>query len=103
MIPSFTIPDMKDSIMLILIGLFGAGGQLGLTYAMQKAPASEVSIYDYAGLLFSALLGYFALGERLTATTIIGAGLIIAGGLWSFFYNQFRQSIVTVGDTKHSA
>ncbi|MFQ8819489.1 MAG: hypothetical protein ACLR8R_10270 [Oscillospiraceae bacterium] len=50
-------------MMLILIGIFGAGGQIGLTYAYQKAPAAEVSIYDYSGIIFSAILGYVLLDE----------------------------------------
>ena len=59
--------------MLILIGIFGAGGQIGLTYAYQKAPAAEVSIYDYSGIIFSAILGYVLLDESLSLSTIVGA------------------------------
>ena len=91
MIPGFVVPTARDLLILFFIGLFGAGGQLGLTYAMQRAPASEVSIYDYAGIIFSAIWGYTALHETLTAPTMIGALLITAGGAWLFFYNR-RQS-----------
>jgi len=92
MIPTFVVPSWKDMVMLCLIGVFGAGGQIGLTYAYQKAPASEVSIYDYSGIIYSALLGYFLLGEELTSSTVIGALLITAGGLWSYLYNR-RQAV----------
>ena len=60
-------------MMLILIGIFGAGGQIGLTYAYQKAPVAEVSIYDYSGIIFSAILGYVLLDESLSLSTIVGA------------------------------
>jgi len=89
MVPTFVVPTGKNLVYLLLIGLFGAAGQLGLTYAMQKAPASETSVYDYSTIIISALLGYFVLGEKLTATTIIGSTLIIAGGMWSYWYNRF--------------
>ena len=88
MIPSFVVPTPRDLIMLILIGIFGAGGQIGLTYAYQKAPAAEVSIYDYSGIIFSAILGYVLLGESLSLSTIVGAALITAGGLWSYCANR---------------
>lgn len=88
MIPTFVVPGWKDIIMLCLIGVFGAGGQICLTYAYQKAPASEVSIYDYSGIIYSALLGYFLLGEELTLPTVVGALLITAGGLWSYLYHR---------------
>ncbi|MEI3307221.1 MAG: DMT family transporter [Dysosmobacter sp.] len=79
MIPSFVVPTPGDLMMLILIGIFGAGGQIGLTYAYQKAPAAEVSIYDYSGIIFSAILGYVLLDESLSLSTIVGAALITAG------------------------
>lgn len=88
MIPSFVVPPWRDVGMLCLIGIFAAGGQIGLTYAYQKAPASAVSIYDYSGIIYSALLGYFLLGEELTASTALGALLITAGGLWSYLYDR---------------
>lgn len=91
MIPTFIIPSPKDLLMLFLIGVFGAGGQMGLTYAMQNAPASEVSVYDYVGLPISALLGYLALDEKLTATTLIGGLLIIIGGVWSFLRDRLQK------------
>lgn len=85
MIPGYVSPTAKEWLMLVLIGVFGAMGQIFLTYSFQKAPASEVSVYDYSGILFSALLGLLVLGERLTANTVIGGALIIASGLWSYF------------------
>lgn len=84
MIPSFVVPAPRDLMMLVLIGIFGAGGQIGLTYAYQKASAAEVSIYDYSGIIFSAILGYVLLGESLSLSTVVGAALITAGGLWSY-------------------
>ena len=88
MLPSFVVPSWRDAAMLCLIGLFGAGGQIGLTCAYQKAPASEVSIYDYSGIIYSALLGYLLLDEKLSVSTAMGALLITAGGLWAFLYNR---------------
>ena len=91
MIPAFVVPSPRDMALLCLIGVFGAGGQIGLTYAYQKAPASEVSIYDYSGIVFSALLGYFLLGEELTGSTVLGALLICGGALWAYLYNRRQE------------
>ena len=81
MLPTFTMPTFRDVIMLILIGVFAAGGQIGLTFAYQKAPASEVSIYQYSGVVFTALLSYLIFHETLTATSIIGAIVILAASV----------------------
>ena len=91
MLPSFVMPSGRDLCMLFLIGVFAAGGQIGLTYAYQKAPASEVSIYDYVGIVISMLLGYFVLGEPLTPATVLGGLLITGSALWSYFYNRHHE------------
>ena len=84
MIPSWVFPTPKQWFMLILIGLFGSLGQIFITNAYQKAPAAEVSIYDYSGIIFSALIGTLLLHERLSASTVIGALLITAAGVLSY-------------------
>ena len=88
MLPSFTLPSGRDLVMLVLIGIFAAGGQVGLTFAYQKAPASEVSIYDYIGIVISMLLGWGVLSEPLTLFNCLGSGMIVCGALYSRFYNQ---------------
>ena len=80
--------------MLLGIGVFAAGGQIGLTYAYQKAPASEVSIYNYTGIIFSNVLGYAILGENFALSSVLGALLIITGGLLSYFYNYVKPKSV---------
>lgn len=88
MIADFVMPNFTEFILLLLIGVFAAGGQVSLTYAFRMAPASEVSIFDYAGIIFSSLLGYLILGESLTAKSIIGGLLIILASAMVFFYNR---------------
>lgn len=88
MLPTFTMPTFQDVIMLILIGVFAAGGQIGLTFAYQKAPASEVSIYDYVGIVVSMLIGQLVFSEPLTASSVLGAVLITSSALWSYWYNH---------------
>lgn len=91
MIPSFVIPSARDALFLILIGITGGFGQIALTCAYQMAPAAEISIYQYTGIIFTALMGYWVLGETLTATSVIG-GLMIAGAaLWSFRYHRRKK------------
>jgi len=56
----------------LLAGLFAGGGQMGITYAYRLAPAKEVSIYDYYGVIFSALLGLVIFGTLPDILSIIG-------------------------------
>ena len=56
MIGNFVVPSLSQLLFLILIGVFGSLGQAFITYAYRYAPASEISIYNYSGILFSLLL-----------------------------------------------
>lgn len=90
MLPTFSVPTPKELAALILIGVFAAGGQIGLTYAYQKAPAAEVSIYDYIGIVASMILGFVFFGEALSLTSVLGGVLITGAALWSYLYNHKR-------------
>ncbi|MEG1849836.1 MAG: DMT family transporter, partial [Oscillospiraceae bacterium] len=48
----FVMPTPYEAVMMLLIGVFGSMGQVLVTYAYKLAPAAEVSIYDYTGILF---------------------------------------------------
>ncbi|WP_455580827.1 DMT family transporter [Dysosmobacter sp.] len=92
MLPSFVVPSWKVFFMLLLIGVFAAGGQFLLTYAYQQAPASEVSIYQYSGVVFTAALSFLLLGESLSGSSIVG-GLVILGAIfWVFEYHRREQA-----------
>ncbi|MDO4314337.1 MAG: DMT family transporter [Oscillospiraceae bacterium] len=88
MLPNFVVPSPKVFLMLLMIGIFAAGGQFLLTYAYKMAPASEVSIYQYSGVVFTAILSFIVLGESLSSSSIVG-GLVILGAIfWVFEYHR---------------
>lgn len=91
MLPTFVIPSLKVAGMLLLIGVFAAAGQYFLTFAYQQAPASEVSIYQYSGVVFTALLSYLIFDEALSGTSIIGAVIILAAIFWVFENGRRRN------------
>lgn len=91
MIGNFVVPTGWDLVALLLVGVFGTLGQILLTYAYRLAPASYVSIYNYAGILFSMLMGYFILQQDVGINSIIGGGMIVFASLIVYLYNQRRS------------
>ena len=80
MLKDFVVPSFKQAVLLLLIGVFGSLGQAFITYAYRFAPASEISIYNYSGIIFSMILGFFILGEPVKFTSVI----VFQGRLFQF-------------------
>ena len=77
--------------MLLLAGLFASGGQFSITAAYSYAPANQISVYDYSMMIFSTLLGFFALGQVPDALSFIGYFVICAMAVLMFLYNRRRE------------
>ena len=88
MIPDIVLPTPTELLYLVLIGVFAALGQTGLTYSYHLAATTDVSIYNYSGVVWSALLGWAFLGEALPASSILGGALIILASLITFFHRK---------------
>lgn len=76
--------------MLLLAGLFAAGGQFSITSAYSYAPARKISIFDYSQIIFATLLGFLLFGEIPDVYSFIGYGLIILASLCMFLYNRTK-------------
>ncbi|HVI42472.1 MAG TPA: DMT family transporter [Anaerovoracaceae bacterium] len=85
---NMTLPSLSDFLLLLLMGTFGGFGQIALTYAYRMAPASEVSIYNYSGILFSMFFGYIILGETVSYTSLLGGALVILASLLTYRYSR---------------
>lgn len=81
----------KQLITLICAGCAAMGGQLCITRAYQKAPAKEISVFDYTQILFSALWGILFLGEFPDRYSIIGYILIIGVAVFKWAYTLKRD------------
>lgn len=78
------VPNLREALLLLGIGVGAAIGQFGLTLAYRYAPAAGVSIYSYTTIVFSALLGLMMWGEVPDTLSLIGGAMIIAGGTLAF-------------------
>lgn len=74
---------------LFMVGVCAAGGQFAITAAYTFAPSSEISIYDYSNIIFTAIEGYFFLGHQIPdMLSIVGYFIICLMAVWMFIYNN---------------
>ncbi len=76
----FVWPDWKGWLLLAGVGVGSFYGQLWMTIALRRAPASLVSPFSYLTPLMSFFYGLIFFGEKLSALSLFGAFLIIAAG-----------------------
>lgn len=67
----------QQLLFLLLAGVAAAGGQFAITAAYTKAPAKEISVFDYTQVIFAALLSLVVLGELPDVYSVIGYVIII--------------------------
>jgi drug/metabolite transporter (DMT)-like permease len=85
---------------LLLTGVFGAAGQLLMTYSYRYAEASTIAPLDYTSMIIAALLGYLVFDEVPSWSIWVGAPLVMASGLIIFWreyqLQQQRQASLTI-------
>lgn len=83
----------KQFGILLLAGCAAAGGQISITAAYTKAPAKEISVFDYSQIIFAALLGFVFLNQIPDILSIIGYIIIIGAAILKWYHsNAFGTS-----------
>lgn len=80
--------DMAQFACLMLAGVCAAGGQICITTAYTKAPAKEISVFDYTQIVFAALLGILFLDQIPDVLSIAGYIVIIGTAIFKWQYNM---------------
>ncbi len=88
------IDSIHHCITLIGIGFFFALFQWLLTQALTFAGANVVGGYTFFTAVFSTVLGFFFLGEKLSFPQITGSLLIVGAGIYVF--RQKRKKLIPI-------
>ena len=76
--------------MIASLGLLSGFGHYLYTVALGWGPASVVAPFNYGHLIFSAILGFLVFGYFPDLWAWVGAGLIVASGL----YIGYREAVL---------
>lgn len=83
--------------LLLMAGLFAAGGQFAITAAYTHAPSREISVYDYSQIIFAAIVGFFVFGDVPDLWSFVGYIIIISMAVWMFLYNNRNHALKNHG------
>lgn len=92
LVRSWVWPTPGDFLLIASCGVIAAIAMTLLTNAYRIAKASVVTSFEYTGMLWAPLWGFLFFGEIPHLTTLAGAGLIIAAGLFALSSPSAREN-----------
>lgn len=76
---------------LLLASVLVLVGYQSVILAMRTGEISFVAPFRYTSLIFSSLLGFFFFAEMPDSWTLVGAAIVIASGLYTFYREAKRR------------
>lgn len=90
-IMNFVQMNTLQVVYAILAGVAASFGQFGVTIAYKYAPAKEISIYNYFGVIFAAFFSMFLFESYPDYLSIVGYLVIFGSSLYMFFNNGTKK------------
>ncbi len=75
-------PSLEQWGLMVAIGVLGGTGHGLFIMAHQEAPASTVAPFMYVQIIWALGLGWVVFGDWPELVTLVGAAVIVAGGLY---------------------
>ena len=77
-------PTADGWVIMVCLGVLGGLGHFALIQAFRRAPASTLSPFNFASIVWTGMLGYMVFGDVPDLPTIAGTTGIIASGVYVF-------------------
>ncbi|MFG0465372.1 DMT family transporter [Pseudomonas putida] len=90
-LPVWRAPSPSEWGLLGVLSVSGIVAHLLLIKALAYAPAAVLQPFNYSLLVFATLIGLLVFGEFPDALTLVGAALVLAGGLYAIGTNPLRK------------
>ncbi len=84
-------PSWLVAAALVATGVFGGLGHWLLIMAHRDAPPTVLAPFNYTQLIWAIALGYLVFDNVPDRSTLIGASLIVASGLYALYRERVRR------------
>lgn len=94
MIPFFwTPPGLWGWVGLAVLGFMGGLGHYLLIQAFAFAPVSMLAPFAYTAIVWVTISGYLVFNQLPDAWTVVGAGIVIASGIYVFYREAYLRRL----------
>ncbi len=84
-----------EAAMLAGLGLWGAAAEFAVIKAFEAAPGAVVAPFQYTMIIWATFYGFIVFADIPDVWTIVGAAVLIATGLYSFYQERPRTRVVS--------
>jgi drug/metabolite transporter (DMT)-like permease len=81
MVPGFTVPDLSQVLLLLLVGGLGGVAHIFFIAATRSAPASQVAPTQYSQIVWAVALGAIFFAEVPDALAYAGLAIVLVSGV----------------------
>lgn len=78
----WVMPTALDALVMALVGALSMVGYLCVNRGIQMAPASVITPFHYASIVWATVLGWLVFAEIPTPAMLLGAAIIVGAGLF---------------------
>ncbi|MHC8508400.1 MAG: DMT family transporter [Rhodospirillales bacterium] len=86
----WTGPSPADLVLMGCLAVSGVIGHVLFIMALEAAPAAVLQPFQYTVLVWAAMIGFFVWGDAPDAMTVLGAGVVVASGLYTLYRERVR-------------
>ena len=86
------MPSPRDFALLALLGVVALVAHACVNRALQLAPASVVTPYQYTLIVWAVAFGWLVFGDLPRISMLAGAAIIVASGWWLFVLERRRAA-----------
>ncbi|MEE4188974.1 MAG: DMT family transporter [Roseobacter sp.] len=79
------------AMLLIASSVFIVGGYLFSVLVMRSGDIAYIAPFRYTGLIWALVLGWLVFGEWPSSVTLIGAGIIVATGVFTLYRERISR------------
>jgi drug/metabolite transporter (DMT)-like permease len=83
-------PSLNDFLLMSGIGFLASCGTVLFSMAYKLAESNFVAPFEYSGMFWAVIYGYFIFGNTPNSYTIFGGTIVIAAGLFMLATDRFR-------------
>lgn len=88
-------PEPREWALLALIGAIGGVSHQILIFAYRYASAAIIAPFQYSIIIWSSTYGFLLFGDMPDSWTFIGAGMIVAAGVYVWIRERQAQKMPT--------